>query len=215
MWYMSFLLLWYFAFFFVFYFKVPIVGKVGMLMLLGLAFRSYWLKDTFADCAWQFYTNAYAFPFGVGLGYCLELINRLQLSEKWRRRLFQWIQIVVVVVSLIILVLGIWQIILLDYWKCGIAMFFVLYAIFSLPKKEIKILKWLGANSFMIYLIEGKLIAILSYVDVLQRNIVVYLLSYAAAVVASVYLYRLGCYLYGRFRGFLELEMTNSEIQKN
>lgn len=215
MWYMNFLPIWYLAFFCVFYFKGSTAGKVGFLLLLGFAFRSYWLKDIFKDCAWQFFTNAFAFPLGVGLGYAMDLYNRSRISLKWKARICLLVRIAVFAGSLAVLILCILQIIPIDYWKCGIAMFFVLYSLLSLPKKEFKILKWLGANSFLIYLIEGKLIAIWGQFPFLKGNPVVYLISYAAATVAVVYLYRFGGIFLRRLRDLWEGSPSEYQIQKN
>lgn len=200
MWYMSFLLLWYLAFFCVFYFKGPLVGKIGVLMLMGYAFQNYWHKDVFDGCAWQFSTNALAFPFGVALGYLMELFNRSPIPEKWRSGICLLARIGVFIGSLAVLVLAVSQYRRFSYWVCGVAMFFVLYTLLSLPKKEIKLLKWLGAASFLIYLIEGKLIAIWNQFRFFKSNPVVYLISYAVATVAIVYLYRFGSSLPRRLR---------------
>lgn len=215
MWYMSFLPLWYLAFFCVFYFKGATAGKVGMLVLLGLAFHSYWLKDTFGPCAWQFSTNAFAFPCGVALGYSMDLYNRSCISPKWKAWICLLLRIGVFAGSLVVLMLSILQTIQIAYWKCGIAVFFVLYTLLSLPKKEIKVLKWLGASSFLIYLIEGKLIAIWGQFKFLKGNLVVYLVSYAAVTVAIVYLYRFGSMLLGRLRRFEAATPDDHQIEKN
>ena len=215
MWYMSFLPLWYLAFFCVFYFKGATAGKVGMLVLLGLAFHSYWLKDTFGPCAWQFSTNAFAFPCGVALGYAMDLYNRSRISQKWKAWICLFLRIGVFAGSLVVLMLSIPQTIQIAYWKCGIAIFFVLYTLLSLPKKEIKLLKWLGASSFLIYLIEGKLITIWGQFKFLKGNLVVYLVSYAAVTVVIVYLYRFGSMLLGRLRRFGAATPDDHQIEKN
>ena len=215
MWYMSFLLLWYIAFFCIFYFKSPMVGKVGLLMLLGFAFRSYWLKDTFAHCAWQFYTNAYAFPLGVCLGYAMDCFNRSRFAQKWKEFLCSIWWIGVFAASLVVFVLGVSQKVQVDYWKCGIAMFFVLYGLLSLIPIEVKVLKWRGANSFMLYLVEAKLIAIWGHYAVFKDNLVAYLISYAAVMVAIVYLYQFGSALLRRLRAFWEGASPEYHLGKN
>lgn len=208
MWYMSFLLLWYIAFFCVFYFKGATAVKVGMLVLLGLAFHSYWLKDTFGQCAWQFSINAFAFPCGVALGYAMDLYNHSRICPKWKTWFGLLLRIGVFAGSLAVLVLSILQTVQISYWKCGMAMFFILYTLLSLPKKEIKVLKWLGASSFLIYLIEGKLIAIWGQFSFFKSRPVLYLISYAAATVAIVYLYRFGSSLLRRLRVLWEDKPT-------
>lgn len=215
MWYMSFLLLWYLAFFCVFYFKGATVGKVGLLVLLGLAFHSYWLKDTFGQCAWQFSTNAFAFPCGVALGYAMDLYNRSPIPQKWKARLCLLLRIGVFTGSLAVLILSVLKTIQIAYWKCGMAIFFVLYTLLSLPKKEIKLLKWLGASSFLIYIIEGKLIAIWGQFSFFKSRPVLYLVSYAAATVILVYLYRFGSMLLGRLRRFVAVTPDGHQIEKN
>ena len=212
MWYMSFLLLWYVAFFCIFYFRGPIVGKLGLLFLLALAFQRYWLKDTFAACAWQFSTNAFAFPCGVGLGYVMHLFNCSKICEKRKGQLCLAIRIAVFAVSAAVLTLSILKVIELSYWKWGVVLFFVLYSLLSLPKKELKLLKWLGANSFMIYLIEGKLLLVFTLLPALKENVALYLLCYAVAVVAVVYLYRLGTFLFDRARKCLEEKCPGFQI---
>lgn len=192
MWYMSFLLIWYLAFFCVFYFKGPQIIKVSVLALLGFSFRNYWQKEVFLECSWQFSVNALTFPLGVGMGYLMELFNRSRICEKWKAAICLAVRIGVFVGSLAVLVLTVTKIRLFSYWVCGVAMFFILYTLFSLPKKEVKVLKWLGASSFMIYLIEGKLIVIWSQFRLFPDSPTLYLLSYAIATVAIVYLYRYG-----------------------
>ena len=213
MWYMSFLLLWYIAFFFVFYFKTPMVWRVGLLALLGCAFYRYWLKDTFASCAWQFSVNAFSFPIGVGFGYFADLVNRTQMFGKWKPHILRICWFVALGASVAVLVLTVFQILAIPYWVCGIAIFAVLYALFSLPKGELIVFKWLGANSFLIYLTEQKLIEIWMKLGIVETNIAIYLISYAAAIVAIVYLYRFGCFLWGRVQGYLEIRPSDGKNQ--
>jgi hypothetical protein len=208
---MSFLLIWYLAFFCVFFFKGPLAGKIFMLMLIGYAFQNYWLKDIFKGCAWQFSTNALAFPLGVALGYLMELYNRSRIPAKWKTRLCLLLRISIFAGSMIVLILTITKIRLFSYWVCGVAMFFVLYTLLSLPKSVCRPLKWLGANSFMIYLIEGKLIAIWGYFHLFENNLALYLLSYAAASVVCIYLYRYGVSLFRRIFSFLEQDPQNTQ----
>lgn len=212
MWYMSFQLIWYAAFFCVFYFNGPRIGKLALLMLLGLCFSGYWLKGTFLDCAWQFAMNAFAFPLGVGLGYVTDLFNRAPICEKRKGLICMLIRIVVFAGSLTVLILAICKVIQISYWKWGLVLFFVLYTLLSLPKREIKILKWLGKNSFMIYLVEGKLISIFTLLPALKENVALYLLCYAVAVVAVVYLYRFGTFLFDRVRRYLEEKYSGFQI---
>lgn len=184
-------------------------------MLLGLAFRSYWLKDTFQQCAWQFSTNALSFPCGVALGYVEDLYNRSRIPPKWKAWICLLLRIGVFAGSLAVVVLCVMQTVQIPYWKCGIAIFFVLYTLLNLPQKEIKVLKWLGASSFLIYLVEGKLIAIWGQFGFLKRNPIIYLLSYAAAMVILVCLYRFGCALLGRFHNFVEGTPADRQTEKN
>ena len=163
----------------------------------------------------EFSTNAFAFPLGVGLGYVMDLYNRSRISPKWKVWICLLLRIGVFAGSLVVLMLSILQTIQLAYWKCGIAIFFVLYTLLSLPKKEIKVLKWLGASSFLIYLIEGKLIAIWGQFKFLKGNLIVYLVSYAAVTVGIVYLYRFGSMLLGRFRRFVAATPDDHQIEKN
>ena len=211
MWYMSFLLIWYLAFFCVFFFKGPLAGKIFMLMLIGYAFQNYWLKDIFKGCAWQFSTNALAFPLGVALGYLMELYNRSRICDKWKSAICLLVRIGIFAGSLAVLLLTITKIRLFSYWVCGVAMFFVLYTLLSLPKSVCRPLKWLGANSFMIYLIEGKLIDIWGYFHLFENNLALYLLSYAAASVVCIYLYRYGVSLFRRIFSFLEQDPQNTQ----
>lgn len=215
MWYMSFLLLWYIAFFCVFYFKGATVVKVSMLLLFGLAFHSYWLKDTFEQCAWQFSTNAFAFPFGVALGYAMNLYNRSRICAKWKARFSLLLRVGVFTGSLAILILSILQTVQISYWKCGIAMFFVLYTLLSRPKKEIKVLKWLGNNSFLIYLIEGKLITIFEQFKFLKNNPFVYIVLYIAATVVIVFLYRYSSHFFCWLRDIWSENSSNCKTKWN
>lgn len=125
-------------------------------------------------------------------------MNQSRISDKWRARLRLFLRIVILSGSLAVLVLGLLQIVQVAYWKYGMAMFVTLYYLLSLPKKEIKVLKWLGASSFIIYLIEGKLIFVWGRYEFLQENPAVYILSYAVATVAVVYMYRFGSSCYRR-----------------
>ncbi len=64
----------------------------------------------------------------------------------------------------------------------------------------------------MLYLIEGKLITVWASFDALAKNIILYLLSYLAAIIAVIYLYRLGTFLFRRFYVFLERNCTGHQI---
>lgn len=148
MWYMSFLLLWYIAFFLVFLFQGSLIGKVVMLFLLGCAFRTGWLEATFGKCAWQFSENAFSFPIGVGFGYLMDLFNHARLTEKRKAVLCAFIRVAVFAGSLAVLVLGALKVFAISYWKCGLAMFFVLYGLLSLLKKGLCVFEVAGREFF-------------------------------------------------------------------
>lgn len=76
-------------------------------------------------------------------------------------------------------------------------------------------MKWLGENSFLIYLIEGKLIAIWLRFSVLRDKPLLYLLTYTAATVAGIYIYRYGSQLLSRISSFFDKLATDGKIQKN
>ena len=65
----------------------------------------------------------------------------------------------------------------------------------------------------MIYLTEQKLIEIWMKLGIVETNIAIYLISYAAAIVAIVYLYRFGCFLWGRVQGYLEIRPSDGKNQ--
>lgn len=211
MWYMSFLLLWYLSFFLVFYFPGPMIAKIGMLFLLGFAFQDYWLSDFFGQCAWQFATNALAFPCGVGLGYLMDVFNRSPVSDKCRMRIRRILLAGALLGSAVVLILGMTRAVQIAYWKCGIALFFILWALLKPIRKECKVLGWIGKNSFLIYLAEGKLIAIWGAFGILNENLWLYLLSYGAAIYAIVQVFRLGSAFLGQFDDFFVKKSAGNE----
>lgn len=190
MWYMSFLLIWYIVFFVLFYFDYPTPAKIGLLVVVGFAFRDYWLKDVFADCTWQFYTHAFSFPLGVLMGYGMELANRSfrdQAALPWKTAA-GWI---LAGISLVVFILGWVEILPLDYWQYGILLFIVLYRLLRSIPKKLPVLGSIGGCSFMMYLVEEKLIAFLDRFEILNDHPWLYLPVYAVLLAATAAAYRL------------------------
>jgi len=190
MWYMSFLLIWYLLFFMVFYFRFPKSAKVVLLFLFSTAFVRYWMHDIFGDCSWQFSANAYAFPCGVLLGYLFEKLSVLSSRFKLHN-LKKYGKIVLFGICAVLFVCTVMGAVHLEYYQYGIVLFAILYFVFSEIKFSIKPLKWIGRNSFLIYLIEGKLITVMGAVKWFDSKPIVYCLVYAVALVAFVFLYHL------------------------
>lgn len=188
MWYMNFLLIWYTIFFCIFYFDFSLLAKIGLILMFGIAFRSYWLIDIFADCAWQFYTNALAFPIGICVGYAMHLYNRVarKRSIAVGRKTGQYI---LMSISFLLLLGSFLGKIELSESKLGLLFFILLYGMLSLVGRKCGILKWIGANSFILYLIEGKLITVLDRFQTLNRNPFLYCISYVLIIIVLVNIY--------------------------
>lgn len=188
MWYMSFLLIWYFLFFLLFYFNWPTPAKIGLLLAFGFAFRSHWLKETFAGCAWQFHIHAYTFPLGVLMGWGMDLANRKlkDVSVGWKNAA-AW---VLAGISLVCYVLGCMGILTLAEWQSGVLLFIVLYRALRLLPRKLPVLAQIGSCSFILYLLEGKLIGFVSRFATFNTHPWLYLTVYAFALAASVILYR-------------------------
>lgn len=190
MWYMSYILIWYLVFFIVFYFDYNMLYKLGLLGLIGSNFSAYWLNNLFQDCSYQFSINAYSFPVGVLVAYVMDCLN---FNLEVRKCVKKVIEYVILGCSVIIFVLGNMKIITVSYWEYGICEFIIIYktVAFFLYKINLSLamLKWIGKNSFFIYLIEAKLISIVSNFDVAQHNIVVFSFIYLCFMIIAIYIY--------------------------
>lgn len=192
MWYMSFLLIWYIIFFVLFRFRYSTIFKVAGFFLFAYAFHCYWLKDFFSECAWQFRVNAWPFPVGVAIGYIAEVCN--QHFPKWANILScKQIGWGMGFMSLALYICGAANLIPLSDFHYGLLLFVIFYQVFSLRGLRIGIIRWIGSNSYFIYLIEGKLVGIVSRYASLNASLPLFLVAYAVIMVLLVHTYN---YLY-------------------
>lgn len=161
MWYLSFLLIWYVVFFVLF--SIPMHSLFRIFLLFGVAF---WFKayamNYFAGCAWQFMINSVAFPFGVLIAYLIDFIGKFSMKGSMDRY----------VSFLSVPAFGCysWGILSgrISFGGLGLLLFVVLYGIVHLLRKNqhvVKLLVPIGVNSYILYLIEGKLIMQLSNIE--------------------------------------------------
>lgn len=188
MWYMSYILIWYIVFFFVFYFDYHSIFKIGFIYLISSAFSVYWLSDIFKDCAYQFSLNAYSFPSGLLVGYAMTTIR-----SKWGQRTTSVINTtnlgrLIGIIGALLFIAGNLEWITLQYWQYGLCELAVLYNLIHglLKKHDLKLLKLIGANSFMLYLIEAKIIKVMADFGLAGQNIIIYLLIYFVCISLSV-----------------------------
>lgn len=174
MWYMSFLLIWYILFYIVFYLDYPKFIKIGLLFLLSWSFENNVYKNIFGDCNWQFSTNAYAFSIGAALGYVFEMINRFIKNVPPKRYYLP----VLAAGSLICLICGWQKNTELNYYEYGLCYLTFFSSIFCMTGKKSRLLRWIGANSFILYLVEAKLLVFLSKFRTLNQNVFVFLFFY-------------------------------------
>lgn len=190
MWYMSFLLIWYALFFAVFYFDYPDTAKMILLFLFSALFQRRWNQEIFENCAAQFSTHAYAFPIGVFIGFVFQKINLL--SGKLPK-IFNKIRVVcyaIVLICLCLFVLGLLDVFTFNVTQNGILLFVILYFAFSWLKPGIPVFSWLGENSFILYLIEMKVLFSLNKMPGLKENMILFCLVYAVAAVMIVFVYQ-------------------------
>lgn len=166
MWYLSFLLIWYIVFFVLFTVPIPSAVRVILLFCVAFWFKMY-ATNYFAGCAWQFMINAVAFPFGVLIAYLIDLIQKSSMKEV----------IVRYISFLSIPAIGcyIWGTLSgrISFGGLGLLLFVSMYGIVNLLRKSqcvVKVLTVIGVNSYILYLVEGKLIMQLSSIEIVNGN---------------------------------------------
>jgi peptidoglycan/LPS O-acetylase OafA/YrhL len=87
--------------------------------------------------------------------------------------------------------LGHLEILTLAEWQYGVLLFIVLYRLLRPLPKNLPVLGWIGSCSFMMYLLEGKLIGFLNRFATLNARPWLYLLVYAVLLTAMAAAYRL------------------------
>ena len=190
MWYMSYILIWYGIFFLVFYFDYNVLYKIGLVWLIGSNFSAYWLHNIFQDCSYQFSINAYSFPMGLLVAYIMECVNHnLHITSHIR----DVIGYIIVGLTVAIFILGNLQIINITYWQYGLCEFIILYKLIEvlLYKLQVplKTLKYIGQNSFLLYLIEAKFIKIIGSIDWFQHNVWIFSILYFVLMITTVYIF--------------------------
>ena len=159
MWYMSFLLLWYILFFVVFYFDYSTIFKVTVLFVCAYIFYNGYYKSIFSECNWQFVTNAYAFPIGVLLGswskHNYQKCKDLNLCKR-----------LLGCGAMMIYLLGFFDILSFSYGQFGFILFGITFFLGKVFIKKMNIINnivtIIGKNSYILYLVEGKVMSILA-----------------------------------------------------
>lgn len=185
MWYISFLLIWYVVFFVLF--VVPMPSCIRIVFLFA---ASAWLKnysmDYFGACAWQFRTNAFAFPVGVLFAY----IAKMTEKKKWGELLHKALMYAAIPMGIIYMILVMEK--KASYGVLGIVLFFALYGlgvIVNRPKYIRICLNWLGEHSYILYLVEGKLIGYLSTISAINSKPALYIMVFIGicAIICNVW----------------------------
>lgn len=188
MWYMSYILIWYGVFFLVFYFDYNVLFKIGLVWLIGSNFSAYWLHNIFQECSYQFSINAYSFPMGLLAAYIMAYINHNIYITSHVRDVIGYI---IAGLSVVVFILGNLQVINVAYWEYGLCEFIILYKFIELLLYKLQIplkaLKYIGQNSFLLYLIEAKFIRIIGGIDLAQHNIWIFSILYFVVMIATVY----------------------------
>lgn len=162
MWYMSFLIMWYALFFVIFYFDYPTIFKVNILFVCGFIFSKSYYGECFSECNWQFVTNAYAFPIGAFLGY---LGNKKRVLEFIKKLRHIW-KYMILLATITVYLMGCFEKLNLTYGQYGVLLFFGIYFYIKVcsekPNLFSKILYVIGKHSYILYLLEGKIMSVLA-----------------------------------------------------
>ncbi len=166
MWYLSFLIIWYIAFFVLFCCPIPSLIRVFLLFGLAYWFQAY-AANYFAGCAWQFVTNAVAFPTGVFIAWLANVI----LNSKYKRIFLKCMPVISAVALGVYCWGAMWREV--SFGVLGILLFVFTGGIVKLLSKIgilAKILNIVGVNSLLLYLVEGKVITCLSRIESVKQN---------------------------------------------
>lgn len=189
MWYMSFLLLWYIIFFCIFYLKYPRFIKIAIMFAFGYIFNTSMFSNVFLECNWQFSTNAYAFPAGVLIAYLIDIINNISKIRNVVLSRIKYIQCILFIYGATCFVLGVFQLTEISYLNYGISYIVVLYPLFRNFDNNNLFWRWTSNNSFELYLLEAKLISIVSYIGVFNNNWIIWCIVYVLVTIVSVNIY--------------------------
>ena len=159
MWYMSFYLLWMIAFYALFKMNVPTWFRIVVLFLIGWWFLEF-NGDLFANCGWQFKRNAYSFPAGVLFGFLSVKVLRGKQLKQW------WIKAILMAAA----AAGFFLLFRQEadngirYMHMGLLAILFLHMAFGLLKirRIVFVLDKIGKSSYILYLLEAKLLNIVS-----------------------------------------------------
>lgn len=101
------------------------------------------------------------------------------VAQRWGK----YAKALLCLVSAALIALGVSRRIELSYLHYGMLAIGALYPLFGLIRKNGKILGWIGANSYFLYLVEGKLMGVVGRFKTLNDHIVLYLLAYGFCIV--------------------------------
>lgn len=183
MWYMSFLLIWYMLFFIFFHFDTPNIFKISLLFLWGYFFK-YASYNFLGNCAWQFMTNSFAFPFGVLLAYIDNKFPLFSHGSNLKKT-------GVLIVSMLAVFVGIKNHLTLSLGMIGIIVFFIAYILLSWLSTTSclrPLLHIIGTNSYLLYLFEGKIIDVFKRLN-LMPNIFIYIVLFVFASIICILCY--------------------------
>ena len=172
MWYMSLLILFYLLFFVIFQIKISDQIKIILLLIGSLCIREYALSGVFKGCNWQFHNNYLSFWIGVCWAWGVKKL------EKYGRDLKKGEKRIIVGISYMMYIYGCMKI--FSFQVLGIL--FSLGTIFFITvlncseDREFKSWRWIGVNSYTLYLLEGKLMDVYKMVNI--SNLVILVVCY-------------------------------------
>lgn len=179
MWYMSFLIIWYLLFYFLYSFEMNNIIRIFILFLFAYCLREK--AELFKACGWQFSNNFLSFPIGVSFAF---------IAKRLRLNMFTWITSILLTLTALAYVYLTNKV---SYQETGIIIIMILVLGVFLKRKlnfECKILMVIGNSSYLIYLVEGKLFAILPKTIYPAFNAIIYLCCLVTLTFIIIYIKR-------------------------
>lgn len=190
MWYLSLLVLFYIAFGILFWAQIPTWGRVVLLFIVAAAVGN---STMFGSCSWQFQQSNYIFPLGVAAAWLLDIFCQYARKCPKIQMLICCVLSVCCVAMYVFNAMRQAGFAILNIWLVGACLFLGVIAssMLHLTRQCKKMLNTLGALTYPVYLVEGKVIDTVNKVAGLQHAWLATLLDVLLILVISVFLYLL------------------------